>query len=236
MDAPSYATFLEIMTKDTDKHIPYYRFYLGQNMKNDFNIIPNRHYVLPITISDKGDASSNNHVINPLKGDVQTLYYSVPFTRINKIWSSNDGKLNLLNDKTLLATTEWVAEVTWQDQSRRLINFCSKKGVVNDENKNYSDTDESFFYFKPINGASGNAVIGVLKKTKNKGKYLWRWNLWLADYRPEYTTTWQEALYSYVMKGEHAHCHVDNNLSFNIWDTKYRNKYIMDRYNKSGIC
>lgn len=116
VDAPVYATFLEIMAEDATRHTPLrYRFYLGQNMTNDFNIIPNRHYVLPITISDKGDASadnrvedmgevelaeSNSYLINPLKGDVQTLY-SVPITRINKFWGSSDGLLDLSDDNTL---------------------------------------------------------------------------------------------------------------------------------------
>lgn len=123
--------------------------------------------MLPITISDKGDASadnrvedmgevelaeSNSYLINPLKGDVQTLY-SVPITRINKFWGSSDGLLDLTDDNTLSATTEWVAEVIWQDQPMRLINFCSKDGSVADGNTDYSGTGESFFYFKPIDGS-----------------------------------------------------------------------------------
>ena len=244
VDAPVYATFLEIMAEDATRHTPLrYRFYLGQNMTNDFNIIPNRHYVLPITISDKGDASadnrvedmgevelaeSNSYLINPLKGDVQTLY-SVPITRINKFWGSSDGLLDLSDDNTLSATTEWVAEVIWQDQPTRLINFCSKDGSVAAGNTDYSGRGESFFYFKPIDGAFGNVVIGVRKKTGGKDEYLWSWHLWLTDYKPEYTAAWQEGVYSYVVEGGHVHRYAGNSTGTNVWDTKYLNKYIMDR-------
>lgn len=244
VDAPAYATFLEIMAEDATRHTPLrYRFYLGQNMTNDFNIIPNRHYVLPITISDKGDASadnrvedmgevelaeSNSYLINPLKGDVQTLY-SVPITRINKFWGSSDGLLDLTDDNTLSATTEWVAEVIWQDQPMRLINFCSKDGSVADGNTDYSSTGESFFYFKPIDGAFGNVVIGVRKKTGGKDEYLWSWHLWITDYKPEYTTAWQEGVYAYPVEGGHVHRYAGNSTGTNVWDTEYANKYIMDR-------
>lgn len=144
-------------------------------------------------------AESNSYLINPLKGDVQTLY-SVPITRINKFWGSSDGLLDLTDDNTLSASTEWVAEVIWQDQPMRLINFCSKDGSVVDGNTDYSGTGESFFYFKPIDGAFGNVVIGVRKKTGGKDEYLWSWHLWITDYKPEYTTAWQEGVYAYPVE------------------------------------
>ena len=173
-------------------------------------------------------AESNSYLINPLKGNVQTLY-SVPITRINKFWGSSDGQLDLSDNNTLSATTEWVAEVIWQDQPMRLINFCSKDGSVADGNTDYSGRGESFFYFKPIDGAFGNVVIGVRKKTGGKDEYLWSWHLWLTDYKPEYTTAWQEGVYSYVVEGGHVHRYAGNSTGTNIWDTKYLNKYIMDR-------
>lgn len=244
VDAPTYATFLEIMAEDATRHTPLrYRFYLGQNMTNDFNIIPNRHYVLPIVINDKGDAStdnrvedmgevelaeSNSYLINPLDGDAQTLY-AVPITRINKFWGSSDGQLDTSDDNTISGVTEWVAEVIWQDQPTRLINFCSQNGVVTEGNVNYEGRGESFFYFRPVKRASGNVLIGVRKKTSSKGEYLWSWHLWITDYNPAYTTAWKEGVYAYPVEGGEVHRYAGNSAGTNIWDTRYRNKYIMDR-------
>ncbi len=240
VDAPFYATFLEIMAEDVTRHTPLrYRFYLGRNMKNDFNIIPNHHYVLPITINDKGDAStdnrvedmgevelaeSNSYLINPLKGEVQTLY-AVPITRINRFWG-NEGP-----DKSapIASATEWVAEVIWQDRPARLIDFCSPEGLAAEGNTTYEGKGESFFYFKPLEGASGNVVIGVRKKAASKREYLWSWHLWITDYAPEYTTAWKEGVYAYPVEGGSVHRYPGNSSGTHIWDTKYRNKYIMDR-------
>ena len=72
-------------------------------------------------------------------------------------------------------------------------------------------------------------VIGVRKKTGGKDEYLWSWHLWLTDYKPEDTTAWQEGVYSYVVEGGHVHRYAGNSTGTNIWDTKYLNKYIMDR-------
>lgn len=240
VEAPNYATFLEIMAEDAEAETPLrYRFYLGGNMTNDFNVKSNRHYTLPITINGKGDAQtdnrvedlgkvelaeSNSYLINPTSGKAQTIY-SVPITRINKFWSSTDGQ-RATTPIRIDPDTEWEAEVIWQDQSRRLINFCGPDGRFTEGNTTYSGKGESFFHFRPVQGAAGNVVIGVRKKgTTGAGEgYLWSWHLWITDYNPDYTSTWQEGDYSYVVDGGQVHRYAGT-----VWETKYQNKYIMDR-------
>ena len=94
-DAPEYATYIEIMAEDKENGTPVrYRFYPGENMENNFDIVPNRHYILPITIAGKGTAGtdsrvedmgnlelkeSNCYIVNPLNGNAQQLY-SVPIS------------------------------------------------------------------------------------------------------------------------------------------------------------
>ena len=237
VDAPNYATFLEIMAEDAKAGTPLrYRFYLGGNMTNDFNVKSNHHYTLPITINGKGDAQtdnrvedlgkvelaeSNSYLINPTSGEAQTIY-SVPITRINKFWSNADGQRAGTTIR-IDPDTEWEAEVIWQDQSRRLINFCGPDGKFTDGNITYSGKGESFFHFRPVQGAAGNVVIGVKKKGYT-GEYLWSWHLWITDYNPAYTSAWQEGDYSYVVDGGHVHCYAGT-----VWEAKYKNKYIMDR-------
>lgn len=237
VNAPNYATFLEIMAEDAEAGTPLrYRFYLGSDMINDFNVRSNHHYTLPITINSKGDAQtdnrvedlgmvelaeSNSYLINPTSGEAQTIY-SVPITRINKFWSSADGQ-RAGTSIHIAPDTEWEAEVIWQDKSRRLINFCAPDGKVTDGNTTYSGKGESFFHFRPVQGAAGNVVIGVRKKGY-KDEYLWSWHLWITDYNPAYTSAWQEGDYSYVVDGGHVHRYAGT-----VWEAKYNNKYIMDR-------
>ena len=72
-------------------------------------------------------------------------------------------------------------------------------------------------------------VIGVRKKAASKREYLWSWHLWITDYAPEYTTAWKEGVYAYPVEGGSVHRYPGNSSGTHIWDTKYRNKYIMDR-------
>lgn len=239
VEPPLLATYLEIMAEDTSRDTPLrYRFYLGQNMTNNFNIIPNHHYKLPIAIDGIDEVSmdnrvedlgtvqlpeSNSYLINPLSGDAQTRYW-VPITRINKFWVE-EGE-----DKTMPITpeTDWVAEVIWQDRPGPLIDFCKKDGSVV-AGTDYKGTGESFFYFRPRKGASGNVVIGVRLSTSALKEYLWSWHLWITDYNPDYTATWEEGVYNYPVIGGEVHRYAGNADKSNIWDRQYLNKYIMDR-------
>ena len=239
-DAPDGATYVEIIAATDDGAPLRYRFYIGANMTNDFNVEPNKHYTLPITFTAKGDpeadsrveefgtehlVESNAYIINPLSGtdDLQPLY-EVPITRINKFWSSGDGVDQAGKDYTIKANTEWVAEVIWQDKPERLFNFCSADGKISEGNTRFDGKGVSFFYIKPVAGASGNVLIGVRKKEDKNTEYLWSWHLWITDYNPEYTRAWQTGKYTYEVEGGHV-----NRYEGDIWESKYKDKYIMDR-------
>ena len=233
VNAPDYATFVEIMAEDTDKKTPLrYRFYLGADMKNDFNVEPNHHYTLPITIVDKGNAfgdsrvedlgevklaEANSYIINPTVGEAQTVY-SVPITRINTFWKSEH-----VYDHAIGVNDEWIAEVLWQDQPA-LIEFYAEDGTPVEKFNGKGDT---FFHFRPKQGAKGNVLIGV--RIKNTGAYLWSWHLWITDYNPDYTFPWKKDTYSYPVEGGHVYRYADKPGSTLIWDNKYNGKYIMDR-------
>lgn len=238
VDAPDYATYLEIMAEDMETNTPMrYRFYLGENMVNNFDIKPNYHYTLPIKIAHKGDAKSdsrvedlgsirlgdaNSFIINPVKGSAQTVY-ACPIMRINAFWCSegmgNDHSTEIVQD------SKWVAEVIWQDQDKRMINFCDATGRFTQDNTTYSGVGVSSFYFRPVDGAEGNVLIGVRKQGSPEREYLWSWHLWITDYNPNaHTTSWRDNIYSYAVDGGAVHHYTGG-----IWDTYYNNMYIMDR-------
>lgn len=247
-NAPEYATYIEIMAEDKKNGTPVrYRFYPGKNMANDFNIVPNLHYILPITIEGKGDAGtdsrveelgnlelleSNCYIVNPLNGNARQLY-SVPITRINRFWGSSDGKKAVNDDgqpmdNTISTNTVWVAEVIWQDANERLIDFCNKDGNILQEDT-YESTGVGYFHFKPREGARGNVLVGVRKKSADKKYYLWSWHLWITDYNPDgYKGSWREGVYSYPVEGGGVHRYAGKG-SNNVWDVKYKDKFIMDR-------
>jgi hypothetical protein len=237
--APGRATYVEIMAvtagaiEDGGGKPLRYRFYPGANMTNDFNIVPNFHYTLPIIFHTAGAeqdsrvenlgqvqlAESNSYIINPLAGAVQTTY-GVPVFRINKFWDSVDGAAA----NVLAADTEWEAEVIWQDKAGEgLINFCESSGTVIDAGK-YAGTGENNFYFSPKDqNAAGNVLIGV--KKKGATEYLWSWHVWLTGYNPDITpSSWQENVYSYPVTGGAVHRYTGS-----VWSTNYTNKFIMDR-------
>jgi uncharacterized protein (TIGR02145 family) len=243
--APGRATYIEIMAvttgaiEDGGGKPLRYRFYPGADMKNDFNIVPNYHYTLPIIFKTAGAeqddrvenlgqvqlAESNSYIINPLAGAVQSTY-GVPVFRVNKFWRSVDGT----NSTAITPDTEWEAEVIWQDKAGEgLIDFCESNGTVIDAGK-YAGKGENNFYFSPAGPtASGNVLIGVKKKgAPASDGYLWSWHLWLTNYNPDAAPlSWQEDVYSYPVAGGAVHRYA--NGTGTMWSTNYPDKFIMDR-------
>lgn len=249
-DVPDYATYIEIMAEDTEKHTPIrYRFYPGENMTDNFDIVPNRHYTLPITIEGKGDAvtdsrvkdmgtlelpESNCYIVNPLSGGVQTLH-AVPISRINKFWSSEDGTIATNEsgepeDNTIGESTVWVAEVIWQDANKRLFDFCDRDGNIL-TGDTYTGTGNSYFRFKPRAGARGNVLVGVRKQSANKESYLWSWHLWITDYNPDRKAGWQTDVYKYSVGGGAVYRLASGSSDGKgFWEQPgNQNKYVMDR-------
>ncbi|MDR2131423.1 MAG: hypothetical protein LBP56_09740, partial [Odoribacteraceae bacterium] len=165
---------------------------------------------------------SNSYIINPLTGNVQATY-GVPVFRVNRFWGSEDGT----KSPAITPTTEWEAEVIWQDKAGEgLINFCESNGTVIDAGK-YAGTGENNFYFSPAGpAASGNVLIGVKRKGAPASEgYLWSWHLWLTNYNPDAAPpSWQEDVYSYLVAGGAVHRYAGA-----MWSTSYPDKFIMDR-------
>ena len=241
--APEFATYIEIFATTSAGELFRYRFYMGANATTDFNVEPNKHYTLPITFIDKGNVildsritdfskvalsgMSNSYIINPLPIELQPVY-QLPVTKVNQFWSSADAPAGV--DNIIGETTEWVAEVIWQDQPARLVNF-------KDANRNNVDifaatglTPILFEVQVPkdaegnvLKRPEGNVLIGVRKKGETK--YLWSWHLWITDYNPDdCSTPWETGKYVYSVPGGEVHRYAGE-----FWETNYQNRYIMDR-------
>lgn len=250
-NAPEAATYIEIMAKDEDGLPVRYTFYPGGNMTNDFNLIPNCHYTLPITVNSKGDAGtdsrvedmgvielaeSNCYLIAPLAGEAQSIYCVPGISRSNLFWNSTDGQLE--PDNVIGSADEWVAEVIWQDQPLRLIYFCDDSGATDTEitgsdGNCYNGSGNNFFRFKCASaGAEGNVLVGIRKKSEEgdykERKYLWSFHLWITSYAPNYTASWEAGKFIYQVAGGAVHRYEDKSAG-GVWSTLYNNKYMMDR-------
>ena len=245
VNAPGNATFVEILATGTNASVPMrYRFYLGKNMINDFNLEPNHHYTLNIDFSDVGDQytdsrvedmglvyldESNCYMLHPQPSQA-LVTYAIPLSRINKFWKSNAGMQNPDHTKyTLDASVEWEAEVIWQDSDRRVINFCSSEGSYTEGNARHSGKGEGYLYFKTTAAAAENAcnvIIGIRRKGAAESEgYMWSWHIWMTDYDPDQGVgSWISGKYSYQVDGGAVH-----RYDGTYWQSNYQNKYIMDR-------
>ena len=249
--APEAATYIEIMAEDANGLPVRYTFYPGGNMTNDFNILPNKHYTLPITIKEKGNAEtdsrvddmgvielaeSNCYLIAPLAGTAQSIYCVPGITRSNRFWNSTDGAAEPGN--VIGSADEWVAEVIWQDQPTRLIRFCDESGATDNSEVTGTDGDyykgsgANFFRFKCMEGVEGNVLVGIRKADQTgdytKREYLWSFHLWITSYAPDYTAAWENEKFVYQVAGGAVHRYADKTEN-GVWGSQYLNKYIMDR-------
>lgn len=100
--------------------------------------------------------------------------YCIDISRANKFWSNSDVS-DLAN--VIGETTEWTAEVIWQDIPLRAISFCDAAGA------NLSDTWDGVgltnaLWVKNTGSTPGNVVIGI--KKRGATEYLWSWHLWIT--------------------------------------------------------
>lgn len=244
--APTYSTYIEVMAIHNVRHTPVrYRFYLGKNNDDSFDVEPNYLYDVTLNFNSMGTGEdlrvedlsevvfddANSYIINPV-ADVG-IKYTVPIKeRINKFWESSQGRINPdWNNYMVNGANEWVAEVIWQDIDKQVIKFCMEDGSLTDtfvggahgESFSIVTTNEAV-------GSPCNVLIGV-RSTKPdwdafKDGYMWSWHIWITDYNPysDEVKGWEQDKYSYQVTGGHLHKYA----SFDEL-TMYDGKFIMDR-------
>ena len=233
------ATYFEIKAS-TGNYQLRYRIYPGKDKLTDFNLLPNYSYVMPIIVRAPGNPNEDSRVsnMNKLKLEESNSYiinpsptgstYDIPISRINNFWRNQQGdnSAEIIRDND-----EWIAEVIWQDQPRRLIYFYNEENEIQRNAESFIGQGDASFFLRPVDDARGNVIIGVRKKTAGttpspeQREYLWSWHLWLTDYEPDdQTTPWVNDKYAYDVRGGSVHRYESS-----FWQKYYLNKYIMDR-------
>lgn len=202
--APVNATYVEIKAEDTINHkYLRYKFYIGANMTNDFNVEPNHCYSLDIDIENAYSHNdsrvevsdylvaeeANSYIVNYVANgtpSVQPLL-TVPISRINKFW----GNVNLKhpdNTRILGSSTRWTADVIWQDSAEDLFYFCDTSGnKIEGAPHFFNGVGLQPFSIRPTGRGTGNVLIGVRLPDSDPDVdgYLWSWHLWITDYNPD---------------------------------------------------
>ena len=240
--APDKATYFEILatnTKVAGSSGLRFKLYPGMDNTTDFNIFANCCYTYPVTLTTvtEGDSrvedlnnvrlpESNSYIINPAKH----VTYEIPISRINKFWTNDEVDPNHLS-YVLADDSEWIAEVIWQDQDQKMIQFCT--ATSDSPLTTYNGTGNTSFFIRTVaNAPAGNVVIGVRKKPDNgvdpspkNREYLWSWHLWMTDYDPDqWNLAWIDGQYKYPVAGGEIHRYTSS-----YWETTFHNKYMMDR-------
>ena len=104
-------------------------------------------------------------------------WYGIDISRANTFWSNPDvGDASNVIDNS----TQWTAEVIWQDIDRRAINFCGADGkVIGCDTINGKGLQP--LYIKAATSTPGNVVVGIKKKGAGSDAYLWSWHLWITE-------------------------------------------------------
>ena len=260
VNAPDYATFVEIygVSKDEDgSKYSRYRFYLGDNMTNDYNIRPNYHYTLPLTFNKIGnpqndsrvelvdailqEPDANSYIVNPLPGDDQRMYCIPVAWRINTFWQNemDAGHIASSTAYTIMGDNEWTADIIWQSSDQQMIEFYNADGTITDKEGRVSPVyyGQTALRFKPKKGAEGNVLVGVYRTDQTnasdptKREYSWSWHLWITDYNPDEcrNQNW-DGRYKYVLSDGSGEVHHLVGASWDDDAAVLHNKWMMDRY------
>lgn len=224
-----------------------YTYYLGANLKNDFNLKPNYHYTYEIRIKSKGDArydyriedckevkfkmDANCYMVQPPMGKDQSRIYAIPIRRAATFWhSATNGGVYGANQFDGLdysnyafnPNTKWRAEILWSDFQVDPSDFFDKdQGTGYDPSKSEQDP---YFKIKVKNGMKGNVVVAV--KLEEYESIVWSWHIWITDYDPDRENLVPDGIFSYGV--ENGHLHRYNNTIFNSGDYKDHG-FVMDR-------
>ncbi len=236
--APNNATYAFVQAHYTENGLRMpvsYTFFLGADLVDDFNLMPNRLYTYNVAIRSKGDAAtdtriddwgtvhfnaatvepSNSYILNPAPIDDYKREFRFPVSRVDEFW----GNVGYENQPNYLLGTSvpWTVEVVWADFN------WSAEGVVLSKPSGNGSAD--YFALQVPRGISGNMVVGIRQSGTN---YLWSWHLWITDYRPDEASKIdpEPDRYVYAVSGGEIHRYEGAN-----WQAGglYEESFIMDR-------
>ena len=245
------ATYLWILATYGTNHDEYivYKFYLGENLVNDFNLKPNHSYTYRLTFDGKGNTvtdkriddygtvnftvDSNCYIINPPVEGTRRYTFNV-VRRPNTFWGGpNSGdRYGYYNNSAgqypsnFIGTTEtWHARILWSDAAYTMNDVLTRNSGNGDGG--YMDDSQRVELTIPSNITKGNLVIGVWTGD-DPNVILWSWHIWITEYQPDNILGHapEAGAYLYNVEGGEVHRYKGG-----AWTTGiYKNGYVMDRY------
>ncbi len=229
--ANDQATYLKICATTSEGSGREFNLYLGANLTNDFNILPNYSYTYDITFNSSGNIddsrvsvledvdftqykSSNCYMIAP---STTARTYKIPIKdRINTFWGTDYENVPA---NTITSSSVLESEIVWY----QLVD-CDAN-TANTISLTISDDKASIFVTIPANCPEGNLVFGV--RNSSATTYLWSWHLWITPYSPNYYTqhTVKSGVYKYYVPNGELHRYTNVNWSHD----NYKNTFVMDR-------
>lgn len=194
------ATYLQVRCNSgTDERDIFYRFYLGQNLINDFNLRPNTSYSFDIRLDGKGrisederiqsyhdidfDVDANCYMLHPSSSGPRTYTFNV-IHRPNLFWGDRYGLRDDYPNYYIDRTKRWKAQVLWSDfemTAEQVNAFLVRKEGNGDGD--YMSDNQRVKVVVPAGMAGGNVVIGIY--IDDPSNIIWSWHLWITDYMPD---------------------------------------------------
>lgn len=252
--APNHATYFEIIAKKVSGGTTtscVFRVYPGANQVDDYNITPNNHYTIGLTVKDDGTDindsrvetfrdvdmtaigdKSNSFIINPAPAGGATIRYNIPITQVNRYWGNNYAGYGNTPANVIGDSDTWTTELIWCDTDNLFdVNYNASLICLTNVNGGNAGTGtgpSQYFQLQvPAGMPSGNFTIGL---RKNGGDILWSWHFWVTDYNPNKfnKSVIESGRYTYPVPGGQVERYVDG-AGYSVWSGRYADRVMMDR-------
>ena len=230
-----------------------YTFYLGADLSNDYNLLPNNTYTYNITLSKKGNEEydyrvedwgpvdftpleverANSYILNP--APTYNRQFKIPIDRIRTFWggegmTETTGYEIYDEAKTAdqLMNQNFSAFILWTD-----IEDITDKVTI--DMTGHNSGNNAYFTATVAPGTEGNAVVAVGIGSSGSEEIFWSWHLWITNYRPDEVKRYaskENGRYIYAVTGGAMHRYEDKpGQNPPIWAAGglYEDKFIMDR-------
>ena len=254
------ATYVRISGRygaNQDTHIVY-TYYLGGNLKDDFNICPNKSYVYNFVINGKGNSTiddriedmktvdfeldANSYILNPPISHTRSYTFNA-IHRPNIFWGTRYGVMDSYPNYIVDDNKQWNARILWSDfkMTKEEMDAFLTRSSGNGSGSYMSD-NQRIKVTVPTGMKTGNVVIGMYLGDSDNcdpNNIIWSWHLWITDYNPDdivgrapvRDTVDDEGneLIKYIYDVTNGEVHRYGGVSWRDPDGKYYNGYAMDR-------
>ena len=220
-----------------------YKFYLGENLVNNFDLCPNTSYSYRLTFNGKGNTSTdqrvndmgsvnfpvdaNCYIVNPPVEGSRKYTFNV-IHRPHLFWGTPNGEdrygLQTQYPNNWIPTTQtWKARILWSDVPYEMNDILTRKTGTGEGG--YNDAAQRLELTIPSDVTEGNIVVGVWRD--DPSNILWSWHIWITSYQPDDISGHapDEGTYIYSVNGGEVH-----RYGGNAWTTgRYKDGYAMDR-------